>query len=122
MHVAAFGAIGSCNALYDNKLVVFLGFLAFEMCCGVFFPGYGVIKSGEIPEHVRSSVMNIFRIPVNLVVVLVLMQKDLEPKKVFGFCTFAHFLGLVCYFYYFNSSGSGMKEYKILDTADPDNV
>jgi hypothetical protein len=78
-----------------------------------------VIKSVEIPENVRSSVMNIFRVPVNLVVVVVLMQKDTHPHQIFGFCACAHSLGLVCYLYYFQAVGGTGKEYKVLETREP---
>lgn len=119
MHVTALFAIGATYWFYDNKTVVYLSFLTFEVCCGVFFPAYGVIKSAEIPENVRSSVMNIFRIPVNLVVVVVLMQKDTQPHQIFGFCAFAHSLGLVCYLYYYLAVGGTGKEYKVLETREP---
>jgi len=118
MHAVAFLAIGSCTMFYDSKAIVYCSFLVFEVCCGIFFPGYGVIKSAEIPEQVRSSVMNIFRIPVNLVVVLVLMQKGVHPQNIFGFCTGAHAIGLLCFYYYFKSAGGAGKEYKVLPTDD----
>jgi hypothetical protein len=44
---------------------VYLAFLLFELTVGMFYPSYGSIKSQNIPEEVRSGVMNIFRIPLN---------------------------------------------------------
>ncbi len=42
-----------------------MAFLLFELTVGMFYPSYGSIKSQNIPEEVRSGVMNIFRIPLN---------------------------------------------------------
>ena len=47
-------------------MIVFLMFLLFEFCVGIYFPSYGYIKSEYIPENVRASVMNIFRYGVYL--------------------------------------------------------
>lgn len=44
---------------------MYLAFLLFELTVGMFYPSYGSIKSQNIPEEVRSGVMNIFRIPLN---------------------------------------------------------
>jgi len=40
----------------------------------MFFPTLGCIKSEIIPEEVRSSVMNLFRVPMNAIVVIVLLK------------------------------------------------
>ena len=44
----------------------------FEAACGIYFPSMGIIKSKYVPEEVRATVYNIFRIPLNFIVVLVL--------------------------------------------------
>lgn len=56
-----------------NEHILYWTFALFETCCGMFFPTLGCIKSQIIPEEVRSSVMNLFRVPMNAIVVIVLL-------------------------------------------------
>lgn len=56
-----------------NEHILYWAFALFETCCGMFFPTLGCIKSQIIPEEVRSSVMNLFRVPMNAIVVIVLL-------------------------------------------------
>lgn len=75
---------------------------------GLFYPAYGVIKSEKIPEDIRSAVMNIFRIPLNAFVVLLLLKiKFLSSQVVFFICTMAHLVALLCYAYFYAYSGKG---------------
>ena len=65
----------------------FLSFCVFEVCVGMFWPSLGFMRSRYVPEEVRATVMNIFRIPLNLIVVLVLVNIDrLEQFQVFLLC------------------------------------
>ena len=43
-----------------------------KLCCGLYFPGLGTQRGKYIPEDVRATLMNIFRIGLNLIVVGVL--------------------------------------------------
>ncbi len=64
-----------------------LGFCLFEGCVGCYWPLIGNIRSELIPEEARSTIMNMFRIPLNLIVVAVLYHiGDLEQQTVFQFC------------------------------------
>jgi len=48
--------------------------------------------------------MNIFRIPLNAFVVLLLLKiKYLSSQIVFGICTIAHGIAFLCYLYFFLS-------------------
>ena len=49
-------------------------FLLFEVCCGMYFPIAGTVRGKYIPESCRAGVMNIFRIPLNIMVSVVLLQ------------------------------------------------
>eukprot|EP01065_Artemidia_motanka_P013178 TRINITY_DN17269_c0_g1_i1.p1 TRINITY_DN17269_c0_g1~~TRINITY_DN17269_c0_g1_i1.p1 ORF type:complete len:405 (+),score=105.58 TRINITY_DN17269_c0_g1_i1:39-1253(+) len=40
-------------------------FLVFEMCCGAFFPAYGVLRATYIPDSSRGAVSNAIRVPMN---------------------------------------------------------
>ena len=49
-----------------------LGFLLFETCVGIFWPSIMKMRSQYIPEESRSTIMNFFRIPLNIFVCIVL--------------------------------------------------
>lgn len=92
-------------AVGSHPNIVYLMFMLFETCVGVFYPAYGCIKSEKIPEEMRSAVMNIFRIPLNVFVVALLLHvKDLSTSQVFVMCSAAHFVSLCCYSYFYYSS------------------
>ena len=111
MHATAFAAMGCITVFLDNKTVVYTMFLVFEACVGVFYPSYGVIKSEKIPEEIRSSVMNIFRIPLNAFVVLLLLKiKFLSSAVVFSICTGAHGVAFLCYLYFYTSCSKAASE------------
>merc|ERR1712032_1176198 len=54
-------------------MMVFGSFLVFEFCCGIYFPSVGVLKSEIVPEHVRGTMYNLYRLPLNGVVVCLLL-------------------------------------------------
>eukprot|EP01129_Flabellula_baltica_P008595 TRINITY_DN3429_c0_g1_i1.p1 TRINITY_DN3429_c0_g1~~TRINITY_DN3429_c0_g1_i1.p1 ORF type:complete len:433 (+),score=62.21 TRINITY_DN3429_c0_g1_i1:225-1523(+) len=63
----------SIKFLGDGKeYIIYAAFLVFETCVGVYYPIMGTLKSSYIPEESRSAVMNLFRLPLNILVVLVL--------------------------------------------------
>ncbi len=102
LHGVSFITMLLITVFYDHKLVVYICFLVFEISVGVFYPAYGVIKSEKLPEEIRSSVMNIFRIPLNAFVVLLLLKiKFLSPPIVFGVCTLTHGISWACYYYFY---------------------
>lgn len=51
----------------------FLAFLVFELCCGLYFPAIGTLKAEAVPEANRSTIYNLFRAPMNMIVVAVLL-------------------------------------------------
>jgi hypothetical protein len=110
MHFAAFISMLSATISLENKFIVYLSFLLFETTVGIFYPAYGVIKSEKIPEEIRSSVINIFRIPLNafplnaFVVLLLLKIKYLSSTVVFSICTCAHACAFLCYLYFYLQS------------------
>jgi hypothetical protein len=110
LHAISFFSMGTTALFLENKPIVYLSFLMFETTVGVFYPSYGVIKSEKIPEEIRSSVMNIFRIPLNAFVVLLLLKiKYLSSQVVFSICTATHGLAFLCYLYFFTQTrGGGM--------------
>ncbi|CAB4302080.1 unnamed protein product [Prunus armeniaca] len=73
-----------------------LGFCAFEACVGLFWPSIMKMRSQYIPEEARSTIMNFFRIPLNIFVCIVLYNVDAFPMTVmFGMCSI--FLFVACF-------------------------
>lgn len=63
----------------------FYGFLAFEMCVGLYFPLMSMMKSSVVPEQHRSTLYNIFRIPLNAIVLVVLLN-NFDVETTFMLC------------------------------------
>jgi hypothetical protein len=120
MHAVAFFSMGITAIYLENKRIVYLMFLLFETTVGVFYPSYGMIKSEKIPEEIRSAVMNIFRIPLNAFVVILLLKiKYLSSPIVFSICTLAHGTAFLCYLYFYTQVNSSFKSGPAEDDYDP---
>lgn len=70
-----------------NQLYIFLGFLVFETCVGIFWPSMGTMRGKYVAEETRATTMNIFRIPLNMIVVVILLQ-HMSRDTIFECCTF----------------------------------
>ena len=104
VHLTAVLSTGFMTVFLQNKLFVYAMFLVFEGTAGVFYPSYGMIKSEKIPEDIRSAVMNILRIPLNIFVVLLLLKfKYLSARTVLLVCTVAHCASLASYAYFYST-------------------
>ncbi|KAE8727361.1 Rhodanese/Cell cycle control phosphatase superfamily protein isoform 1 [Hibiscus syriacus] len=65
-----------------------LGFCTFEACVGIFWPSIMKMRSQYIPEEARSTIMNFFRVPLNIFVCVVLYNVNAFPITVmFGMCS-----------------------------------
>jgi len=64
----------------------FFSFLIFEFCVGVYFPTVGTIKSEVVPEGIRATMYNLYRVPLNLVVCGILLN-DFSLGQAFSMCT-----------------------------------
>lgn len=53
----------------------------YEICVGVYFPSIGTLRSRYLPEQHRSVLMNIFGIPLNLIVILVMLTSQYLGTK-----------------------------------------
>jgi hypothetical protein len=72
----------------DNLIFILMSFLIFETCVGIFQPCGGVLRSKVIPDELQGSVMNMFRIPLNSLVVVGTLLTDYYPARfVFGVIT-----------------------------------
>ncbi|KAL7562968.1 hypothetical protein ACA910_018607 [Epithemia clementina (nom. ined.)] len=57
-----------------NLATVAVAFFAFEACVGMYFPSIGTLRSRYIPDSHRSVIMNLFGIPLNVLVVTVFLS------------------------------------------------
>eukprot|EP00871_Galdieria_phlegrea_P003749 jgi/Galph1/4375/GphlegSOOS_G3069.1 len=64
---------------------IFLSFVCFEVICGAFFPAIAVLRARIISNETRSTVMSLFRIPLN-VIVLVVLVADWSIPVTFEVC------------------------------------
>ncbi|KAF3951292.1 hypothetical protein ACB098_01G135000 [Castanea mollissima] len=68
--------------------ILVVGFCTFEACVGIFWPSIMKMRSLYIPEESRSTIMNFFRIPLNIFVCVVLYNVDAFPITImFGMCS-----------------------------------
>uniref|UniRef100_A0A0D6QVX8 Molybdate-anion transporter n=1 Tax=Araucaria cunninghamii TaxID=56994 RepID=A0A0D6QVX8_ARACU len=73
-----------------------LGFCMFEACVGIFWPSIMKMRSQYIPEDARSTIMNFFRMPLNIFVCVVLYNVNAFPITImFGMCSIFLFLAAV---------------------------
>lgn len=73
-----------------------IGFCIFEACVGLFWPSIMKMRSQYIPEEARSTIMNFFRIPLNIFVCIVLYNVDAFPITVmFGMCSIFLFVASI---------------------------
>jgi len=72
-------------------------FFAFEACVGMYFPSIGTLRSKYIPDSHRSVIMNLFGIPLNILVVSVfLFVKYLGVNGALGISSCALGLATLC--------------------------
>jgi len=86
-----------CSSAIGNMYIRFIAFISFELCVGVFWPCAMTLRGRYIPEEVRATIMNFFRIPLNIIVVLVLLKvKYLPVHVVLKCCAFCMFVAAAC--------------------------
>jgi hypothetical protein len=74
-------------------------FFAFEACVGMYFPSIGTLRSKYVPDSHRSVIMNLFGIPLNVLVVGVFVSiSKLGIKGALGISSGALGLATVCMF------------------------
>ncbi|KAL3785604.1 hypothetical protein HJC23_004752 [Cyclotella cryptica] len=53
--------------------VQYAGMLLYEFCIGAYYPAMGTVKGTIVPEDQRAAIYNVFRLPLNLMVLLYLV-------------------------------------------------
>mmetsp|Transcript_69939 Transcript_69939/g.130726 ORF Transcript_69939/g.130726 Transcript_69939/m.130726 type:complete len:485 (+) Transcript_69939:78-1532(+) len=86
----------------ENVSIRFIAFLVFETCVGIYFPTIGTLKGMVVPEATRSTIYNIYRLPMNsMVVVTLLLQLSVEQaflctSVLMAFASFAQYRLSIC--------------------------
>lgn len=65
-----------------SETVCFIALNVFETCVGMYFPIMGTMKSVIVPENQRAAIYNLYRIPLNFIVLMSLLT-NLTPKQSF---------------------------------------
>ena len=75
-----------CLCCADNCLdKILLSFIVVEFCVGLLSPIAGMFRSKYVPDAYQGAIMNIFCLPLNVVVVLGTHATDVfEHYKVYG--------------------------------------
>eukprot|EP00756_Hemistasia_phaeocysticola_P004350 Hpha_TRINITY_DN12766_c0_g1::TRINITY_DN12766_c0_g1_i1::g.114696::m.114696 len=94
--IYVFSIAAACMAgpvLTTDPFIIMCCFCGFEVCVGIFWPSIMKMRSKYLPEEGRATIMNIFRIPLNALVCLVLAnQGKLTVMQDFQICAGAHVL------------------------------
>lgn len=81
--IFAVGSIAMCIvAMEISGTVSFVGMNLFEITVGMYFPIMGTMKGGIVPEDKRAAIYNLYRIPLNFIVLFSLLT-DLTPQTSF---------------------------------------
>lgn len=71
----------------NNYMYVLAAFLVIEVVVGMFYACAATMRSEYIPDALQSSIMNIFRLPLNILVVVgTKMSDSANPNLVFATC------------------------------------
>jgi hypothetical protein len=69
-------AVAEGRGISPGGCLKLLGFCFFETYVGLFCPSIMKMWSQYLPEESRSTIMNLFRIPLNIFVCIALKEKD----------------------------------------------
>lgn len=86
------GSAGAPKGMSLEGQVQMVAFCGFELMVGVFWPSMMTMRAHYVPEELRSTIINCFRIPLNLFVCVILYNVHLFPlPNMFLLC--ATFMG-----------------------------
>ena len=64
--------MGLCAGISMAGKIQLAAFCGFEFAVGIFWPSIMKMRSQHVPEEMRATIINFFRIPLNLFVCIVL--------------------------------------------------
>merc|ERR1712232_780378 len=104
--------------LTSNVVIRFLAFLVFEACVGLYFPLMGTLKGDIVPEDMRSTIYNIYRLPLNVMVLLPLLM-NFSISTTFIVTTAILINAMTCQFFLMNMRLTEAKSTKDGEPHDP---
>ena len=94
MAVPAICLSGESSACFEPVLA---SFIVVELGVGLFLPAAGTLRSKYIPEEMSGTVMNIFRLPLNVCVVMgTYLSENMSGGGVFFVVSGWFFVAFVC--------------------------
>uniref|UniRef100_A0A2P2I4U8 Molybdate-anion transporter n=1 Tax=Hirondellea gigas TaxID=1518452 RepID=A0A2P2I4U8_9CRUS len=102
--VMAIVSMGICISTTGNDDLIYVTYAAFlllEISVGIYFPAIGYLRSQVIPESLRASIMNWFRVPMNVLTcsgLLLLHNHTIisSTQNMFAICTGLLVVALMC--------------------------
>jgi MFS family permease len=87
----ALAVVGFTPVIFmSGRTIAALGFALFEGTVGLYFPAAGTVRAMILPEELFSAAATIYRVPLNLFVVIVLLNIErLGNMGVLQVCTLA---------------------------------
>ncbi|GFH18481.1 uncharacterized protein HaLaN_15297, partial [Haematococcus lacustris] len=74
-----------------------IAFCVFEVIVGVFWPSMMTMRAHYVPEELRATIINCFRVPLNLFVCVILYNVHLFPLSImFALCSAFMALATAC--------------------------
>lgn len=112
-------------SVMENLHIRSLGFFIFEACVGMYWPCMGSMRAKYVPEESRATIMNIFRIPLNIIVVLALLKvSEFPTSQVFLYNVVLLSAGWLCQ-YSLNqllSAEKALNPYEVVSTEELKNT
>jgi len=88
MLTLAAGSMAAPTLSSGSLPIVVASFLLFETCVGFYFPAIGTLRSKYVPDTHRGVMMAMFRVPLNVIVVAVMLtMRYLGLRGSFGCST-----------------------------------
>ncbi|GIL74576.1 hypothetical protein Vretimale_2257 [Volvox reticuliferus] len=82
------GGRESVRGMSLHGQIQLVAFCVFEVLVGVFWPSMMTLRARFIPEETRSTIINMFRVPLNLFVCVILYNVHLFPlSAMFALCS-----------------------------------
>lgn len=72
--------LSASSLVLDAKPLTYGLFICFEVACGLFHPAFSALRAERLPDDLRTSLMVLFRVPMNLFVIIFLAVAVLFPN------------------------------------------
>lgn len=95
VHLLALVSMFVAVCCFSNKHATFVAFMLYEIAVGMYFTSHPVIRSSWVKDAHRAGVLNLFRVPVNLIVICTL-QLHLSPYHILYVLVLEQLLSLCC--------------------------